>query len=113
MHPGPCASWPQPGGTSSQLKPTCLARHGLRNTSLNLQAARAWARADLGSGFRVLTLMLLFRTTSAKELADIAESMDGEIDTQTFLSLCHAAWKQPHDFLFIDHHPKPEHTART
>ena len=39
-----------------------------------------------------LTFMLLFKTTSAKELAEIAESVDGEIDTQTFLKLCHAAW---------------------
>ena len=58
-----------------------------------------------------LTLMILFKTTSAKELADIAESVDGEIDTQTFLTLCHAAWQEPHDFLLIDHHPKPTHPS--
>jgi hypothetical protein len=58
-----------------------------------------------------LTLMLLFKTTSAKELADIAESVDGEIETQTFLSLCHAAWQDPHDFLMIDHHPRDAHPS--
>ena len=58
-----------------------------------------------------LTLMLLFKTTSAKELADIAESVDGEIDTQTFLQLCHQAWRDPHDFLMIDHHPKASHAS--
>ena len=58
-----------------------------------------------------LTLMLLFRTTSAKELADIAESVDGEIDSDTFLRLCRAAWQKPHDFLLIDHHPRASHPS--
>ena len=58
-----------------------------------------------------LTLMFLFKTTSAKELQDIAESVDGEIGTQTFLDLCAAAWKDSHDFLLIDHHPKPSHPS--
>lgn len=53
-----------------------------------------------------LTLMLLFKTTSEQELKDIGESVDGEISTETFRSLCHAAWQHPHDFLLIDHHPK-------
>jgi len=56
-----------------------------------------------------LTLMLLFKTTSAKELADIAESVDGEISTDDFVALCHTAWKESHDFLMIDHHPKAPH----
>ena len=58
-----------------------------------------------------LTLMLLFKTTSAKELADIAESVDGEIETQQFVNLCHAAWRQSHDFLMIDHHHKSHHPS--
>ena len=58
-----------------------------------------------------LTLMILFRTTSAKELADIAESVDGEITTDVFLKLCRSAWQQPHDFLLIDHHPKANHPS--
>jgi hypothetical protein len=55
--------------------------------------------------------MLLFKTTSAKELEDISESVDGEIDKDTFLQLCKAAWKDPHDLLFIDHHPKQNHPS--
>jgi hypothetical protein len=58
-----------------------------------------------------LTLMILFKSTSAKELDDIAESVDGEIDKDTFLSLCKAAWQDPHDFLFIDHHKKANHPS--
>jgi hypothetical protein len=58
-----------------------------------------------------LTLMLLFKTTSAKELADIAETVDGEINTETFIKLCHTAWRTSHDFLLIDHHPKPHHPS--
>ena len=53
-----------------------------------------------------LTLMILFKTTSQKELMDIAESVDGEITTDAFLQLCRTAWRDPHDFLLIDHHPK-------
>lgn len=58
-----------------------------------------------------LTLMLLFKTTSAKELGDIAESVDGEITTDTFFDLCAHAWQKPHDCLLIDHHPKPNHPS--
>jgi hypothetical protein len=58
-----------------------------------------------------LTLMLLFKTTSAKELADIAEAVDGEISTEKFLSVCHAAWQAPHDFLMIDLHPRKSHPS--
>ena len=58
-----------------------------------------------------LTLMLLFKTTSAKELAEIAESVDGEIEAATFLQLCHSAWRELHGFLMIDHHPKPHHPS--
>jgi len=50
--------------------------------------------------------MILFKTTSQKELMDIAESVDGEISTEHFLKLCRAAWREPHDFLFVDHHKK-------
>lgn len=58
-----------------------------------------------------LTLMLLFKTTSEQELKDIAESVDGEISHETFRRLCRAAWKEPHDFLLIDHHFKPNHPS--
>jgi hypothetical protein len=58
-----------------------------------------------------LTLMLLFKTTSTKELADIAESVEGEISTEKFLAVCNSAWKNPHDFLLIDLHPKPNHPS--
>jgi hypothetical protein len=58
-----------------------------------------------------LTLLILFRTASQKELADIAESCSGEITNEQFLSVCDAAWRSPHDFLLIDLHKKPNHLS--
>ena len=54
----------------------------------------------------------LRRGTARSSIASsTAESVDGEIDTQTFLNLCHAAWREPHDFLMIDHHPREAHPS--
>ena len=50
--------------------------------------------------------MLLFKTTSAKEI-EISESVDGEIDKDTLLSLCKAAWQDPHDFYSLTIIPSP------
>lgn len=58
-----------------------------------------------------LTLLLLFQTASKKELSDIAESVSGEINEESFLSLCRTAWKNPHDFLMIDFHKKSSHPS--
>jgi hypothetical protein len=58
-----------------------------------------------------LTLMILFKTTSTKEMLDIAESVEGEISTEKFLAVCNSAWKADHDFLLIDLHPKKNHPS--
>jgi hypothetical protein len=58
-----------------------------------------------------LTLMILFKTTSTKEMWDIAESVEGEISTEKFLAVCKSAWKDDHDFLLIDLHPKKNHPS--
>jgi hypothetical protein len=58
-----------------------------------------------------MTLMMLFKTSSAKELKDLSESVNGEITPERFLQMCQAAWRDPHDFLLIDLHPKPNHPS--
>ena len=58
-----------------------------------------------------LTLLLLFSTKSSKELAEVAEEASGEVDEATFYQVYHQAIQQPHDFLMIDLHPKPQHPS--
>jgi hypothetical protein len=58
-----------------------------------------------------MTLMILFKTQSEKELKDLSESVNGEITPKQFLDMCEAAWKNSHDFLLIDLHPKPNHPS--
>ena len=58
-----------------------------------------------------LTIMILFKTSSQKELEDIYESVEGEIPKEKFIAVCEEAWKEPHDFLLIDLHPKANHPS--
>ncbi len=58
-----------------------------------------------------LTLMILFKTKSIKELQEISEEVSGEIDEQTFYQVYEQAMQQQHDFLMIDLHPKPNHPS--
>jgi len=58
-----------------------------------------------------LTLMLLFKTKSGKELLEIAEEVSGEVSEQTFIEVYKQAMHDPHDFLMIDLHPKPNHPS--
>ena len=58
-----------------------------------------------------LTLMMLFKTKSSRELQEIAEEVSGEVDEQTFYDVYRQAIQQPHDFLFIDLHRKPSHPS--
>jgi hypothetical protein len=58
-----------------------------------------------------LTIMILFKTSSQKELEDISESVEGEIPKEKFYAVCDEAWKEPHDFLLIDLHPKSNHPS--
>lgn len=55
------------------------------------------------------TSICLFRTKDKSELKQISESFSGEIDPEMFLELYELATKDnPHDFLFVDLHKKPE-----
>ena len=55
------------------------------------------------------TSMILFRTKDANELEDVAESVAGEIDKETFYKIYDKAIGDGnnYEFLFIDFHPKP------
>jgi hypothetical protein len=56
-----------------------------------------------------LTLLLLGKTKSERELLEIAEEFGSEIGVPQFLELYKQATDEPHSFLMIDLHPKPEH----
>lgn len=58
-----------------------------------------------------LTLMILFKTKSEKELQEIAEEVSGEVSEQVFYSVYEQAMQEPHDFLLIDLHKKPNHPS--
>ena len=56
-----------------------------------------------------LTLILLFKTKSGKELEELASEVSGEVSEQVFYDVVRQAHQQPHDFLMIDLHKKPNH----
>ena len=58
-----------------------------------------------------LTLLLLGKTKSERELLEIAEEFGSEIGVPQFLELYKQATDEPHSFLMIDLHPKPEHPS--
>jgi len=58
-----------------------------------------------------LTLLLLGKTKSEKELLEIAEEFGSEIGVPQFLELYKQATDEPHSFLVIDLHPKPGHPS--
>ena len=58
-----------------------------------------------------LTLLLLGKTKSERELLEIAEEFGSEIGVTQFLELYRQATDEPHSFLMIDLHPKPEHPS--
>ena len=55
--------------------------------------------------------MCLFKTKDKQEMKDVAESVSGEIDEDTFTKVYDKAIREPYDFLFIDLHKKKEHPA--
>lgn len=59
------------------------------------------------------TSMLLFRTKDQAELNDVAESVAGEIDRDTFFRVYEKAIGDGnnHEFLFIDLHRRPNHPS--
>ena len=58
-----------------------------------------------------LTLLLLGKVTSAKDLQAIFEELAGEVDETTFFSIYRQATSEPFGFLFLDMHPKKEHPS--
>ena len=58
------------------------------------------------------TSLILFKTKDANELEDVAESVAGEIDSETFYKIYEKAIGDGYnyEFLFIDFHPKPSHS---
>ena len=58
-----------------------------------------------------LTLILLFKTKSGKELAELAQEVSGEISEKIFYDVVLQAHQEPHDFLMIDLHKKPNHPS--
>jgi hypothetical protein len=58
-----------------------------------------------------LTLILLGKVTSAKDLQAIYEEMAGEVSEETFYSIYNQATSEPFGFLFLDMHPKSHHPS--
>lgn len=58
-----------------------------------------------------LTLLLLGKTKSEKELLEIAEEFGSEIGVPQFLELYKQATDEQHSFLMIDLHPKSGHPS--
>ena len=57
------------------------------------------------------TSMLVWKTKSQRDLDEIADECAGEVNKDTFMKLVCLATAEPHDFLFIDLHPKPSHPS--
>ena len=58
-----------------------------------------------------LTLLMLGRMKSEKDLNAIADEVAGEVDRETFFRVFKQATDRPHSFLVIDMSPKPSHPS--
>ena len=58
-----------------------------------------------------LTMILLGKVTSAKDLQSLYEEMAGEVDETTFFRIYEQATSEPFGFLFLDMHPKSNHPS--
>ena len=58
------------------------------------------------------TSMIIFKTKSDKELAEIQEEVGGEVSKQDFYKIYNFATAEPHSFLFIDMHTKSHHPSK-
>jgi len=59
------------------------------------------------------TNIILFKSKDERELKDVAESVGGEVDSDTFMKVYEKAIGdgKNHEFLFIDLHKKPSHPS--
>ena len=87
--------------------------HGAVGASL-LFNAQAW-KTNVGGLPKALrnnlTLMILFKTKSEKELQEIAEEVSGEVSEKTFYDVYNQAIQESHDFLMVDLHKKSSHPS--
>ena len=58
-----------------------------------------------------LTLLLLGKVTSSRDLQAIYEEMAGEVSEETFFRIYDQATAEKFGFLFLDMHPKKEHPS--
>ena len=58
-----------------------------------------------------LTLLLLGKTKSEKELLEIAQEFGSEVGVPQFLELYRHATAEPHSFFVVDLFPKEEHPS--
>lgn len=58
------------------------------------------------------TSIILFKTKNDAELKQVIDECSGEVDEDLFLKMYYYATLKPHDFLFIDLHPKKEHPSQ-
>ena len=58
------------------------------------------------------TSLIIFKTKSEKELTEIQEEVGGEVDKDSFHKIYNYATADPHSFLFVDLHPKPNHPSK-
>jgi hypothetical protein len=79
-----------------------------------LMAVQSYKSANSGLPKLVryqVTHMLLFKTQALDEKLEVQSEMGGNISLEAFLDVYDQAIIDPHDFLFIDLHPKPNHPS--
>ena len=78
----------------------------------NMQAYKS-AQGGLPKALRGnLTLLMLGRMKSEKDLDAVADEVAGEVDRDTFYRVFAQATDRPHSFLVIDMHPKKDHPSQ-
>jgi len=90
-----------------------LAKGGAIGVSLifNMQSYKS-AQGGIPKALRAnLTLLLLGKTKSERELLEIAEEFGSEVGVPQFMEVYKLATVDPHSFLMIDLHPKRDHPS--
>ena len=93
------------GGFTDPKMPGAVGASLLFNTQVLKTSVGGMSKALRNN----LTLILLFKTKSGKELEELANEVSGEVSEQVFYDVVRQAHQQPHDFLMIDLHKKPNH----
>ena len=93
------------GGFTDPKMPGAVGASLLFNTQVLKTSVGGMSKALRNN----LTLILLFKTKSGKELEELANEVSGEVSEQVFYDVVNQAHQEPHDFLMIDLHKKPNH----